>query len=246
MAAIVTFLCCLGGQAGQRIAPAVSSFDARTADGQADVVGPNLQEVGGDRRRSVLGKILFDTRASVEGLEATAASSEAVGGGLAASCREPSSLGRTAWLTAENIKIAAVTSVVMTDTVSDVVLGLVLSSSGDPQGYATLGIVVVSVTAQALTTRFYREDLCNQFYALVGFKPVVDAYRIIFNVPDPDGSVLSNKQMMIYTRLIEATTESFFQVRPVRSFRRAQSPGCVLEEPHHNQLIMVDNTVDNC
>ena len=101
---------------------------------------------------------------------------------------------------------------VFIDTISDVGLGFAQLASGDPRGFATLGIVAFSLVSQAYFARTYGEDELNQFLALVGVKPAVDAYRVVFDAPKPVGVIASNQQMLVLSRTIEATTESFFQV----------------------------------
>ena len=98
------------------------------------------------------------------------------------------------------------------DTTSDIGLGVVQAASGDTRGFLTLGIVAFSLVMQAYNARVYGEDELNQFLALVGVKPAVDAYRVVFDAPKPEGVTFSNQQMLVYSRMIEATTESFFQV----------------------------------
>ena len=221
MAAIVNCFCCVGAQAAAR---AVSDENVEQAQAPtAETHRANAQDLG-ERRTSVLGEVFFGSRASVRGGVPAQAAGHAAPGQVApvvgqardggeddnGTKRDP--VGCEALFTARGIKVVAVTSVVTIDTTSDVALGVVQAASGDTRGFLTLGIVAFSLVGQGYVARVLQEDELNQFLALVGVKPAVDAYRVVFGVPKPEGVIASNQQMLVYSRLVEATTESFFQV----------------------------------
>ena len=226
MAAIVNCFCCVGGQVAART---VSDENVEQAQAPtAETHRANAQDLG-ERRTSVLGEDLFGNRASVQGGVPAQAAGHAAPGQVApvvgqardggerrraedddGAKRDP--VGWEALFTAQGIKVVAVTSVVTIDTTSDVALGVVQAASGDTRGFLTLGIVAFSLVMQGYVARVHGEDELNQFLALVGVKPAVDAYRVVFGVPKPEGVTVSNQQMLVFSRMVEATTESFFQV----------------------------------
>ena len=216
MAAIVNFLCCLGGQVASR---AVSNENVEQAQAPlAEAHRANAQDRGSRASaqgglpaqaadRAAPGQVAPVVGQALDGGERRGGEEEKEDDGAK---RDPP--GWEALFTALGIKVVVVTLMVTIDSISDVGLGFAQLASGDPRGFATLGIVAFSLVCQAYVARTYGENELSQFLALVGVKPAVDAYRVVFDVPKPEGVFMSNQQMLVYSRTIEATTESFFQV----------------------------------